>query len=340
MNSLGSAISCDETGEHPRRWLPLPGLLPQAHSFVIFPTPAWWLNGKESTCDAGDTGVTGLIPGSGRSPGGGNGNPLQYSCPKNLLDWEVQWITVHRVTNWACVYTHPLPHLQRLITSVGLVPVSVCPTICVTSFTLNHTHNGNTVMSLVPCLSSLPLFWSSLCLSFCLECVLSSLSKPAHFSKSESRNEEPGREKEEGGKASRREGRGSSRCFGQLYEVPLALPRSWSKLSTQEWSQSRISSVALVLRCPDVCVCVCVCVCTCMCAHAQLLSCVDFSLPHRLYVAYQAPLSMGLCRQEYWSGLACPPPGDLPNPGVELAYLALAGRFLTTSATRETPIRR
>ena len=57
-----------------------------------------------------------------------------------------------------------------------------------------------------------------------LEGALSSLSKPAHFSKSESRNEGPGREKEEGGKASRREACGSRRCCGQLYEVPLALP--------------------------------------------------------------------------------------------------------------------
>ena len=34
-------------------------------------------------------------------------------------------------------------------------------------------------------------------------------------------------------------------------------------------------------------------------------------------VAPQAPLSMGFSRQEYWSGLPCPPPGDLPNPGIE-----------------------
>ena len=36
------------------------------------------------------------------------------------------------------------------------------------------------------------------------------------------------------------------------------------------------------------------------------------------YVAHQAPLSMGFSRQEYWSGLPCPPPGDLPDPGIEL----------------------
>jgi len=41
------------------------------------------LSGKESVCDAGDAG---LIPGSGRSPGGGNGNLLQYSCLGNPMD--------------------------------------------------------------------------------------------------------------------------------------------------------------------------------------------------------------------------------------------------------------
>ena len=50
-------------------------------------------------------------------------------------------------------------------------------------------------------------------------------------------------------------------------------------------------------------------------------------------VAHQAPLSRGFSRQEYWSGLPCSPPGDLPNPGVEPPSLqspALAGGFLTT----------
>ena len=41
------------------------------------------LSSKESTCNAGDTGDAGLIPGLGRSPGGGHGNPLQHSCLKN-----------------------------------------------------------------------------------------------------------------------------------------------------------------------------------------------------------------------------------------------------------------
>ena len=55
-------------------------------------------------------------------------------------------------------------------------------------------------------------------------------------------------------------------------------------------------------------------------------------------IALHDPLSMRFSGQEYWSGLPCPHPGDLPNPGIELASLmspALAGRFFTTSATWE-----
>ena len=58
--------------------------------------------------------------------------------------------------------------------------------------------------------------------------------------------------------------------------------------------------------------------------------------------AHQAPLSMGFSRQEYWSGLPCPSPGDLLYPGIELVSLtslALASGFFTTSATWEAPIK-
>ena len=53
-------------------------------------------------------------------------------------------------------------------------------------------------------------------------------------------------------------------------------------------------------------------------------------------VTHQAPLSMEFSRQEYWSGLPCPPPADLPNSGIEpksLTFLALAGSFFTTITT-------
>ena len=52
-------------------------------------------DGKESTCTAGDMGLT---PGLGRSPGGGHGNPLQYSCLENSTDRGTWWATVHGVT--------------------------------------------------------------------------------------------------------------------------------------------------------------------------------------------------------------------------------------------------
>ena len=51
----------------------------------------------------------------------------------------------------------------------------------------------------------------------------------------------------------------------------------------------------------------------------------------------QPPLSMRFSRQWYWSGLPCPPPGDLPNPGIEPGSPALQARFFTIWATREFP---
>ena len=59
------------------------------------------------------------------------------------------------------------------------------------------------------------------------------------------------------------------------------------------------------------------------------------SITIRLFVtswtaARQAPLSMGFPREEYRSGLPCPPPGDLPDSGIEPMTPALAGRFFTT----------
>ena len=69
-------------------------------------------------------------------------------------------------------------------------------------------------------------------------------------------------------------------------------------------------------------------------------SCVQlFATPWT--AAFQAPLSMGFSRQEYWSGLPFPPPGDLPKPGLDprpLMSPALAGRFFTTEPPRK-PLR-
>ena len=78
------------------------------------------------------------------------------------------------------------------------------------------------------------------------------------------------------------------------------------------------------------------------------LCCAVLCLSHvRLFaapwtVACQAPLSMGFSRQDYWSGLPCPPPGDLPDPGFTPASLmspALAGSFFTTNTTWEVSVK-
>ena len=57
-------------------------------------------------------------------------------------------------------------------------------------------------------------------------------------------------------------------------------------------------------------------------------------------VAHQTPLSMGFSREEYWSRLPCPPPGNLPDPGIEHASLmspALTGKCFYIGATGEAP---
>ena len=83
--------------------------------------------------------------------------------------------------------------------------------------------------------------------------------------------------------------------------------------------------------CVCVCVCVGVCVCGCVCVCSVIQSCQLFATPW--IVALQAPLSMEFSRQDYWSGLPSPPPGDLPSPGTEPvspAVPVLSGRFSTT----------
>ena len=61
------------------------------HRFIGFPGGS---DGEESTCSAGDLGS---IPGLGRSPGGGHGNPLQQSCLENPKDRGAWWATVHGI---------------------------------------------------------------------------------------------------------------------------------------------------------------------------------------------------------------------------------------------------
>ena len=63
---------------------------------------------KNPSANAGDTGDMGSIPGLGRSPRGGNGNLLQYSCKENPMDRGVWQATAHGITkSWTRLTTHP-----------------------------------------------------------------------------------------------------------------------------------------------------------------------------------------------------------------------------------------
>ena len=79
-------------------------------------------------------------------------------------------------------------------------------------------------------------------------------------------------------------------------------------------------------------ICVCVCVCVYVCAVLRYFSCV-WLFVILWTVPCQVPLSLGFSRQEYWSGLSCPLPGDLPNARIKprcLMSTALAGEFFIT----------
>ena len=78
-----------------------------------------FLSGKESTCNAGDLG---LIPGSGRSPGEGNGNPLQYSCLENPMDRGAWRAADHRVEK-----SQTLLSIQALLSHFSRVRLCVTP---------------------------------------------------------------------------------------------------------------------------------------------------------------------------------------------------------------------
>ena len=77
--------------------------------------------GKELTCSAGVAGDVGLIPGSRRSPGGGDGNPLQYSCLQISMDREAWWATVQRVAE-SCIQLSDVAHTHANRGDVGSIP--------------------------------------------------------------------------------------------------------------------------------------------------------------------------------------------------------------------------
>ena len=91
----------------------------KATQVIVYVAVAQWLNSKEFACNVGDGG---LNPVSGRSPGGGHENPLQYSCLENSMDRGSWRATVHRVTKsqtWLRpLSTHTLNILMVALNSV------------------------------------------------------------------------------------------------------------------------------------------------------------------------------------------------------------------------------
>ena len=105
-------------------------------------------------------------------------------------------------------------------------------------------------------------------------------------------------------------------CIAGRFFTRWATEKPHSRLTTKSWvpiCQHRLSPLGplwLTLTYPSGHHCPLLCY---LCAHLHLTHCDPMT------VARQAPPSMGFSRQEYWSGLSCPPPGDLPDPGIEPA---------------------
>ena len=95
---LKDACSLEEVMTNLDRGLKSKGITLLTMVHIVKARLPWWLSGKESTYNAGDLRDTGSIPGSGRSPGRGHGNPLQYSCLENPTDRGAWQAKVHRVT--------------------------------------------------------------------------------------------------------------------------------------------------------------------------------------------------------------------------------------------------
>ena len=121
---------------------------------------------------------------------------------------------------------------------------------------------------------------------------------------------------------------------GQQQWAELLAAVSWAP--GQPWNHERKQPTHLHSFCTHTTILVftfSVCVLSCCCRVRLFVTLWT--------VAQQAPLSMEFSRQEYCSGLSCPPPGDLPHPGIEpVSFMSpsLAGRFFTTSITWEAPL--
>ena len=101
---------------------------------------------KNPPANAGDIRNLGSIPGTGRSPGGGHGNPLRYSCLEDPMGRGVWWATAHRVAKSQTqlkrlnthTHIHPPPHKSR-VTNLMIFPLQLM------------SHSNSTVYCIVSC---------------------------------------------------------------------------------------------------------------------------------------------------------------------------------------------
>ena len=136
------------------------GLLNHLHFFLFFSffcstsVTSCGSDGKVSACNAGDLS---LIPGSGRSPGEGNGSPLQYPCLENPMDRGAWWATVHWVAESD---TTKGPHFS--VTSISLSSSSlICSSI--SSHLLFVASSGFFIATVVFLISDSSLYFLTLC---------------------------------------------------------------------------------------------------------------------------------------------------------------------------------
>ena len=133
-----------------------------AHLYIIYMRLTQWLSAKESACNAGDTGS---IPGSGRSPGEGKGNPLQYSFLGNPMDRVALWAIVHEFSkqSWQrlnndeniiymykgnkCVYKHIHLHIHTFGHNIFWLYISFhFPFTCKSPKIWNKFHSLSTLV--------------------------------------------------------------------------------------------------------------------------------------------------------------------------------------------------
>ena len=113
-------------------------------------------------------------------------------------------------------------------------------------------------------------------------------------------------------------------------ENKILVSDSWGAYQRNDFSEPKLLQLSMCRKCFILWLWISCC-CCCCCLVAKLHP----TLASPRTVAYQAPLSMGFPRQEYWSGLPFPSPGNLPDPGIRPVFPALVGRFVATSITCE-----